>query len=345
MTECSLTISRAYILGAGFSCHAGFPLVRNLLPSVIDIVKQMSLEKTAKGVIYTEAIPHYHKYMELKHPQAVQGYDRIGIEELMMEMSKEIENGNDVIGAIDVVRAFNLLRFGAVDYLNKLIDGVDSMDAIKNFLGKCKDCIVITFNWDTLVERAALALGLRCITTKDGSIQILNQNGEVVTELIKLHGSVQWIEKARPGGDKIRPHNESLFTLILGCVYAYNDYESIDFITPLGDIPAIVIPSKDIRASSLQPLWAEAKRRLASTNEIVVIGYSLPSYDQPSIHLLGEWMESNTLKGRSKAITIRVVDPSIEVHKRYEALFGGLSGARVSSLLSTFEESEFADSK
>lgn len=106
--------------------------------------------------------------------------------------------------------------------------------------------------------------------------------------LLKLHGSVSWAEK---GGQLVRYHD---------CRPAIR-----------GDA-VVVAPVRGKRPPALlEPVWQQARVAITKADQVLVVGYSLPEYDDQVIELL-----------RSSPRTCRyhIFDPAPALADKYERL-------------------------
>ena len=171
--------------------------------------------------------------------------------------------------------------------------------------GALTDVSVVTTNFDVLAER-----GLRHVPRPRAKrpgfhygfgpenlagggypsyshIQKIQAHGNV--PLYKLHGSVSWSVR---DGELVKYHD---------CRPAIR-----------GDA-AIVAPIVEKTVPGyLRPTWVAAGQHLSRARIWIVVGYSLPSYDEAVRSLLGEATQSDT--------TIHVFDPDPDVAPRFRAL-------------------------
>ena len=171
--------------------------------------------------------------------------------------------------------------------------------------GALTDVSVVTTNFDVLAER-----GLRHVPRPRAKrpgfhygfgpenlagggypsyshIQKIRAHGYV--PLYKLHGSVSWSVR---DGELVKYHD---------CRPAIR-----------GDA-AIVAPIVEKTVPGyLRPTWAAAGQHLGRARIWIVVGYSLPWYDEAVRSLLGEATQSDT--------TIHVFDPDPDVASRFRAL-------------------------
>jgi len=165
---------------------------------------------------------------------------------------------------------------------------------------------VITTNYDILAERGIRHMP-RPLVARPGfnygagdqylagggypsysHIQRIAVSGSV--PLLKLHGSVSWAERA----DTLVQFHD--------CRPAIR-----------GDA-VIVAPVRGKRPPSLlEPIWLAARRALSHAERVVVVGYSLPEYDDQVIELL---------RTSPRTCRFHIFDPAPNLAERYENILG-----------------------
>src|SRR5262249_32514113 len=159
------------------------------------------------------------------------------------------------------------------------------------------------------------------------------------TLLLKPHGSINWFalldrELLKFGSDSnLRCVGDDLSYYLLYVTDPLNHVEfgsSSHFVkAALAKIPAIVPPTASKVLSvggtpadgwveaghtrAMRAIWSEFKKMLDRASELVVIGYSLPGTDAASTELLKQFASGSA----SKSKRVLLIEPSIEVHKRY----------------------------
>lgn len=164
---------------------------------------------------------------------------------------------------------------------------------------------IITFNYDLGVEHALRAAGLWDIKTGYG---FPIEDGEMpsLVEVLKLHGSTNWRALLFDGmtGSFFGQGNSLGRRPVL---FFRPDLEFLgypDFIDPLcrgvdncASLPAMIMPAlpKQFHFATMfgeewkgfwDQLWRRAESALANADEIVVIGYSLPTADERARSML-----------------------------------------------------------
>jgi hypothetical protein len=126
--------------------------------------------------------------------------------------------------------------------------------------------VVITFNWDLLVEEALYDLKKEWeYKLRDGAICIL-----------KPHGSLDWYDSKEVSikPDLVFPLNEEI-----GRILVFKRFRPPKIMSPA--VPVILPPviNKKIVFKELASIWRDAWLALRHAPEIYVIGYSLPPED------------------------------------------------------------------
>jgi hypothetical protein len=161
-------------------------------------------------------------------------------------------------------------------------------------------CIVITLNYDTLIECVASAIHWRHRSKPIPTGQLypipftpVGQRGTTIVgddpvktfKFFKLHGSINWVYSGRSDF-----FGEELFYVpcsggLNGSFddYFYGDPEKSDW-GKASDKSALIIPptldkSAFFQHESLRSMWLEASREIKNASKIICMGYSLPMSD------------------------------------------------------------------
>ncbi len=187
-------------------------------------------------------------------------------------------------------------------------------DVLKLFIKKLKerDVKIISFNYDLIIERALFDVGIwkpkdgYGIDFKDFPNITKSHDIESEIQIYKLHGSLNW------GPDlKLR--------------FYYDDNEPIfpDYLQSSSNAPPFqgkhlglwMLPSfiKQFTVPELIRVWEKAFTVINDSDEIVIVGYSLPKEDSAACLLLG------TTGISKKRLTI--VDPNVDkLQDRYQKI-------------------------
>ena len=274
---------RVFVLGAGASLHAGYPLAAqmgNCLRAWIETLP-----------------PEHHYRSRLEQVSKLYG----GLEDFESILA-------DLMTAAPGSRAASLgvtrpyLLSDLKEAVRDHFDSIRSAPApLYDNLGRVlrQGDVVITFNYDLGVERALRAAGLWDIRTGYGfSVEAAEQPSPV--GVLKLHGSTNWrallfggMTGFFAGGGNSLGNRPVLFFR--------PDLEylgSTDFVDPrcvrldsAASLPAMIMPAlpKTFHFATTygaewkefwDALWGRAERAIGNADELAIIGYSLPIADE-----------------------------------------------------------------
>jgi len=198
----------------------------------------------------------------------------------------------------------------------------DYFKNIENFATNLKEGdIVLTFNYDTLLERAILKKKSLASLPK----YVLEENKIVI---FKLHGSISWFHEDNL--ESIVPLKRNLFTTLEDILYV-NNFDSVFNEQECLIKKAFIEPTyfKEPNSNMLKRVWREAKEVLGNANEIIIIGYSMPAGDLSARCLL-------QYANRKEDQRITVINPDSSLKYRFEQIFG-----KIDFVQTTFELSEY----
>jgi hypothetical protein len=249
---------RAFVLGAGFSRHAGLPLLVDLRCLVLDNVATNP--------------PSWHRRLvdSGEFRRTVEEADRgrgLGFEELFRELL--VAEQHDVVACLrqsvrSVLRAAEPREL-PTEY------GHFGRRVFHN------DSPIVSFNWDTVAERAVASQTAYWEYGAPGTVVLpdgVSRPPSSWIRVVKPHGSINWMQ-ARLGG---------LQPVARGAQIAYdpsNPLTDPDLTEVHPNLRVMIFPG-DAETSTdnlLSPLWRDAEDVAASAERIVLIGYSLPPYD------------------------------------------------------------------
>jgi hypothetical protein len=280
---------RVFVLGAGASLHAGYPLAARMGKSL---------------ATWIQTLPSDHRYRDRLN-QIVDIYGALDDFESILADLMTCAPGS-YAASLDSMRP---------DLLSELKEAIrDHFDAIRSAPALLYDSlaclirpsdVVITFNYDLGVERALRVAGLWNIKTGYG-FPVEPGDTPSPVEVLKLHGSTNWralLFGGRTGffaggGNSLGNRPVLLFR---------SDLEYIgcpEFIDPqcsgldaAASLPAMIMPAlpKAFHFSTTyglewksfwDRLWNRAAEAISKADHIAVIGYSLPSVDERARDLL-----------------------------------------------------------
>lgn len=301
--------SRVFILGAGFSVAAGIPLTARLLQ---EAMSKFAIE--CPGIF--SRVDGYAREIVFSHNGRLD-YSQLGFSDLCTHLEfielKEFGGGERWSDAGS--REKLALRF----YLAKRIveatpSGNSIPDIYLQFADQLNDRdIVISFNWDGLLELALQKIGKPYTYNFD----------RFGVNLCKLHGSVNW--RLGEPNDLGYPVN-SLGWEPLGFAQGLIDQEiwqtpqllsflAWDGFKPLREVqPFLVLPGygKAFDVRSIATLWYRPEFAFSTTRDIYVIGLSLA----PDDHFIRSFF-LNCLPVNSEDYHLFIINPDPAVHDNY----------------------------
>lgn len=288
-------------LGAGFSKSAGVPLASELFREepAVDRVTRQRLVRTVRG-----------RWLDWQETH--NGTPEEYLAELETEGGKHWSEAVWYVSLVIALRMGELRSIGFQQQLTLTKQNVDrrSSPLLEDFwtavFSKIVPGAVLTTNYDILAERGmrhkerpraarpGFNYGNGQVDLAGGGypsyahIQKITASGTV--PLFKLHGSVSWT------GDKGQP------TEFHDCRPAIR-----------GDA-LIVAPVRGKRPpASLDQVWKGSRNAIRQAKRIVVVGYSLPEYDDQVIELL---------RASPDLCHFHVLDPNPEIAQKFEDVLG-----------------------
>lgn len=191
---------RIFVLGAGFSKLAGFPLASELWTEISNRAKHLS----GRAVFFNDDLEEYIKY---KH------------ECEDMDVSKDAIDFEDFMRVLDIEHFLGLRGSDTWS-----VEGNESTVVVKTLIGKIlseltpsteniprlylefakklqPNDIILTFNYDILLEQTLDAIGMPYRLFPD-RYESLTEHGAIVDDskeevvILKLHGSINWFDRS-----------------------------------------------------------------------------------------------------------------------------------------------------
>lgn len=317
-----------YILGAGFSYEAGYPLVRNFMDKMKEAASwQKDHSQETKEI---EAVLKFR--LEAAAAAYRIQFDPENIEDLFSLSaakggSGETTNRNVIIAIAETLEYCRnkkvdrkVIFFGAPNPLPKgfSLDNLENpanltIDKFKFYVGLMsgvwgetpyKDNTFITFNYDLLLEEALQewAIPFRYdglhgyeipeLPNFDESARSIQENEEEenVVSILKLHGSVNWALTGLSPNSPIKK-----YIGIKGVVKVYGDFIKKEM---LGSQALLLAPPVWDKGTAkvghpLVGVWSNAIKKLQTATRIIVIGYSLPLADAHFRYLMAAGLQNN----------------------------------------------------
>jgi hypothetical protein len=321
-----------FIVGAGFSCHAGMPLVQNLREEVKNLLDRNAASDPRISV-HMGPLDNWPEFPDGKFwagLQRVDPHDNRGFEEWMVDLLKAADTFPACVQTFHVLR-----RACALLLWEKQASLVSLPEAYYAFAQRARDSLgVISFNWDLVCERAL----------KDTGVPWGYSSRTAPLAVIKPHGSLNWtnhlqqVDNGRRiinpiGFARIAPQSTLSFmpSLPFEDPLLGQDSDDLRCITFPGDLESFDSTQRPRAATDQELLWTETSELIAKAATIVFIGYSLPSYDA---------LARRQLQAACQGKLIEVYNPSCKALSEFRSVFGD---ATIKFIPVKFEESSFAE--
>ncbi len=293
-------IRRVFLLGAGASKSWGLPLTNELFPLALTGIPKRHNREMIQGFIQYQ-YPYFRSQWENYPPFE----EFLSLVDVHLEFADVIKRGHKFSND-DVARIRRELLLGISAVLHEARTGA-ARARVRKFaeLLQAGD-VVITFNWDLLVEEALYDLNknwdyFHC----DNSISIL-----------KPHGSLDWFdsEDVPIKQDLLFPLNEKFKRILV-----FKRFRAPRITTPA--VPVILPPvvNKKFVYRELQAIWRDAWLALRHAAEIYIIGYSLPPEDLHARITIRSAIRGNE-RFEGHKLKVALVNPDRTVYLRFARL-------------------------
>ncbi len=283
-----------YVLGAGASVHAGYPLASNLG------------NELRKWLHATKTSDHEHR---IHIDQIHEFYGGLGnIEEILTDLDECLPGS---LAATIPTHIRPLLLSGFREATREFFNDIRQRPApLYNQLARERikpDDVVVTFNYDMACERELRQTGLWEVGDGYGFSLGLGSIPPSQVKLLKPHGSTNWFGlyfRGRRGFTQFSSVLDSRPTL-----YFRPDMEFLGYPNGIADpqgagihqssgLSAMIMPTLHKRfyvpitggSREWEPfwddIWSQAEQALQSSAKIVIVGYSMPTADERAIELL-----------------------------------------------------------
>ncbi len=314
---------RVFVVGAGLSKALGLPNTAELLDGVFDLAKRkkrwLISEKLPRRI--EDAFKHF--YPDARH----KGY-KPDVVDFFSALRTYVDVGAGFVGGFhDAPELYRSLKFAIAHLLIEKLRECDAdLRAGHAYLGEVVQPgnIVITSNWDLVIERYAQLHAI--------PLRFAGHDSNAVV-LLKLHGSVDWCA----GSAMVSKYPESDYAMLVERLFASGKYSPSLPHRPELDETVVRIRALEhwsdawrkvtSRASDLhmvtmargkagdlgplQPVWRDAYSAISRAAELEIVGYSLPP-DDIEIRTL---LRAGIRRGSSPRKLI-VRNPAPDVHDR-----------------------------
>lgn len=305
---------RTFVFGAGASVHAGYPLASALWPAL----QQWERGQTFDPLDYCYgAVNSMNEVLDPSLP----------FELALTELDKRIQSPRDITEKARLP----VLRGQIQQLVCRFFDSIRPHDAtLYEFFARevlTPDDTVITFNYDLSLDRELQKSGKWSALDGYGFSLDRSLQKRSACKLLKLHGSTNWIAQIFDGlawGFAMGPPNESL-----GCrpviptpdlEYLGANFVDTQFRGSGGFLPSLIMPAAEKKfymQTSFNPrewegfwdsLWSQAEEGVAVADEVHIIGYSLPDYDERAGKLLRGVRQGTEISICCRSDTERLVE-------------------------------------
>ncbi len=341
-----VTGKTVYVLGAGASCHAGAPLLNDFL------VTARILHEGREELKYDKFFERVFKWLDtLRGASYYVEFDLDNLEhvfslaEMMRQLRLEDEDGEQLCSD---------LRWVIMETLDWSCVGkwrgsyVEADELYKQFASRLQTSndkrrkrldkpiqkfqrdVIITFNYDVVLEHAMGLAGVPCDYCLDGT----KGRTPGIFKVLKLHGSTNWgvcrtckgeIQPVEPNALPQNRHfiipmenGQDVPLRIVTEVLAHTSCKACNKTEVLEPVTIPPTWSKKIDGTPLAKVWATAVKEIKEASQIVVIGYSMPPTDTFFQYLMTLGLAKNP---RLHRVVIVNKDNSDEFKDRYRKVF------------------------
>ena len=267
--------SKTFILGAGFSAGAGFPLVSGLKEDVIRFIQK---EKHPSWDSCCES--GFHGYPDGPFYAGLNDVDperQLEFEELLLNLNQRVlaNNGRDPWHSTQ-----RILRNGCGRLLWNKQRALAAMPTrylnFASWMYELHDCnftnAAISFNWDLVIEKALERCGIHWSYSVHSSVPIL-----------KPHGSINWSRHLQEGLTSNYPCYQPISKDSPYCFIPERPFVDPFANGPGKNLRHMTFPGDPEDEQGVSRIWKEAAQAIREREEVVFIGYSLPDYDQKAL--------------------------------------------------------------
>lgn len=337
---------RAYILGAGFSQAFGIVSTKRLLDEILRF--KHPRWTTITTMVWQEKIRLYLNNNYLGYNPHSQSTD-------IVQLMNHIDRGDELRTIIEdlekrSIKAYNefwttLTRLMSTYFLVTTIGLMypphfPEMSPLNVFLDKLRtNDIIITLNWDTLLEHAFICLrGLN-------KPFVIGKRSESDISIYKLHGSIDFVGEPNEWMNKYWKEFEPMEIGQDQPMWRVKTYDRKRGWKPempwelIGREPLLLAPPADtrhLRNPFMKQMWKNAIEHITECEEFIVVGYSLPR-DDYFIQMMLSSVYTFFHKQKSTKIQVIDPDPSGEVERRWRLFLGDA----VKMVKQSFEQSPY----
>lgn len=297
--------STTFVLGAGFSAFAGFPLVAGLRDDVLRYVRER-----------LDLAPHVQEQfcegLRLAETEAKRA--DLHFEELLLELTRQLRNAHSSDPRHTTRRLLRAvtgrLLWDRQEALRCAPLPIAYEAFARNVQRQAGDRLrnaIVSFNWDLVAEWCLKSRGVPWLYS--------NSSGPV--PVLKPHGSINWSKHLQEG---VSAEYNGWQPVSRDSKFCYDRRHPFHDPFPNGvqeDLRGPMIFPGDSddpgENESLRLLWDQVEAVMSARERLVFIGYSLPSYDCKAVDLLARC---------SRGKHVEIVNPNREHLQRFAEVFG-----------------------
>lgn len=281
---------RVFVLGSGFSAAMGLPTLRGLFETIMGFPGDRDDKRRVHDGL-KRMYPHFRRAGQDAYPP---------LEHFLTLVDAAIPHPGYEEHYWPGTRKSTIRLL--TDYFGSRSQECEGAELLREFTQGLRDGdVVVTFNWDNLVERS--------LSEQKRSINFRERDASGVA-VLKLHGSLNWSRV--PKNVQVVDGDLGQIEWMGEGVFFRRDFSYCSNWNALDEPPLIVPPGaakSPLTDLFLRDIWREAFYSLIEGNPIWIIGYSLPTDDPQARALLRSSLASK--------VRYHVVDPDLAIGERY----------------------------
>jgi len=334
-----MKLPNMYIIGSGFSQSAGLPLGTEIFRDIIAESKKTIIYKN----ILSSDIQRYLDYYNRSNRKEIKE-DDINLEDFISFL--DIEHFLKLAGKNHWSDAGNQSQLAIKNIIARLLHrekgNIQNWDLYEKF---CRSLlpgdIIITFNYDTILETVLDFLNNEYVFSPDEYYMRKTASSGIPILILKLHGSIDWYSitpyikrlENLQNADTFYDYNHPIFshshdfmpkrvfrylsdkTSSLKQIYKIDKIREVqDGIPSVTDAPFIISPSysKIVYLNEILDLWFGLNDWGNHCSSFTIIGFSLPQHDeylrQVIFNILENYQNQEDLNGIYKKPPLRFID-------------------------------------
>jgi hypothetical protein len=347
---------KVFIVGAGFSKAAGYPLGNEMLTRLGEYVEQhrpavqlqdlwngfvsWKSSQTDAGVLelidtgnvefiitYLDMLEHAQDFNRTKYYKEAKSLEGSGRSKAISERERKLEETGKFFSQAGIAR--DRLRRLLVQYFEHEHCEDYSVERYRYIKDFCSHMVsggdfFISFNYDSLVERSLWKLEMW--SPQDGyGFECRFKKGEPwdnLTDVDLGHSPVKVLKLHGSVGWYKNERNKIFLNwgvFLQHFISNIRDVDEPETSPAKYEHPFVIEPSfiKPIEQKELLDIWDEARSVLEKAREIFIVGYSMPKADASAQNLI-----VHSLRANSNLPKVTVVNPDKDTLGRFEELLG-----------------------